>query len=435
MLMRKFFYSLVVLILILLALPFGMGFYVEHTIDKLIAESRLPSYLSVGLQDYQRSWFSSKANFNVQLNIDNEYVLFETPVVIEHGPIIYDGIKKRFKIAQALIDVPVHLTEQNSTQTHQKPLLHLSIIIGLDNSVHVEFSSPSFELLNNNIKMNWKGIMGDISLSPNRKNVELSLQADPLFIQFNQTSFFSTGHFTLKNTSQKHDNQLWFGNVTAKFKDLLYKPTHNTPINMDNLEINIANVDEENTVNTASTITAHQITYDGNHYGPFKLHYNLNHLSTDALIELNQLNQRNAWQANYLLPQQRFAILQATFDLIKPGVSFIIDELSLDTPQGKVTFHGYIELPKIKSLGQLFSELPELTQQIKAQAVLRWPEALESTLSSYNETNNLFVLLQKNHWLKKDGLFYETNFELKKGQAFVNAKEIEDFSIPISVHK
>src|SRR5947207_6212277 len=105
-LMRKFLVTLVVcLVIIVLGLPFIMGFIAQNRITKFVDHLSVTPNIKYELKNYHRGWFESNADLVVMttaaLGVKSNPVSLIIHEKIKHGPVIFDQNKIRIGLALA----------------------------------------------------------------------------------------------------------------------------------------------------------------------------------------------------------------------------------------------------------------------------------------------------------------------------------------------
>lgn len=332
----------IVLIIIILLSPlfyFAAGLILERTLRQDL--HRLygkDGYFTGDLVDYNRGWFSSKANLQFRLNVPNNVAkdnsvkgpLFITfPLMIHHGPIYYANSRLFFGFGFA-------------TTT---PELEADVDVDYLNQSHFRFGIPavSFVIESELFKTEWLGF----SMKQLITTFFHSLEGEVILGGFNfkqGSNQFELGKIYLDYdfSHTKEYKYLTEGEAEFNLHSLLVSDDQKNVFQFSNFDIQFRNEIEGEFVDFFHTIAIDEVKIQDKTYGPGLLKIDVKHLDAKSLDNMWGMN---AGQAIQNLEQgsdqveSGLALMAFIYEIpktISRGAEINISEFNLMTPNGKV---------------------------------------------------------------------------------------------------
>lgn len=339
---------LILLMLIFLVLPVGIGLWVKHSYQEIINDIPPSSNVSVKLVKYQLGWFHSKATIAVDLHLQGfsssqqqNNIRFVFYSDIKQGPLIFakssNGSKKiNFALAQTISRAP-NINFQSTSTWH------------FNNEITNRFLSKNFKITFSGMIVKLKGLQGSVTYDLDSKKwkgtatissgsvaTQTSPPTTPIKIAtFNDVKY--SGHIHRASLIVYGKQSLRFNNIM-----LLLSPKKPT---ISNFYFSSNVTQNKNTTSMQIILNAEKIMDTGFGINTFALDFAFNNLNTEAL---NHFLKTLRTQDEH--PNDKAAIpkiIKSSMKLLQKSLSLNLNLLDLGTAQGKLNMVGSINIPKL----------------------------------------------------------------------------------------
>ena len=368
---------IILLLLIFLVLPFGIGLWTKHSYKTLIENLPPTANVSVKLAKFDLGWFHSKAVITVDLHPqtlspsttkrNDIRIIFYND--IKQGPVIFSkksngANKTTFAFSQTAIRAPS--IKLKSTTTWQ-----------FNNKIKSLFSSEQFELNLSGLTLEIKGLRGAGTYNVASKRWEGNANIDSGSLSSRLTSHVpSTTLVTFNDVAYsgkvRRVGLVGYGKQSISFSTLKIMSSHENQKNpvISNLTITSEVGQDEDTTNFRLTFDANKVQDSEFDVNSFSLNASVEGLNTNALNNLIKLSHTQSKTSN---ESTTFAkIAKASTKLFRQGFSFKLHQFYLGTSQGRVDLKGYLKLPKFNK-GNTTTKVTSLaTGELQLQVPKQW---------------------------------------------------------------
>lgn len=386
--MKKILALVIILAVLLLGSYFATGLITERTLKKDVHMVNQSNGLHVEIQQYNRGWFSSTADFKWQMHVPERVVTADDgqsktvpaqdytlgmPVKIYHGPIMFAD-KVRFGLGYA--DTKLTLPEKYHAQFNQyftkdstKPELKMGVLVNYFNKSNFRVNIPAFQLIfkEDNTRFEWQGMVTDVAVSNNPKRVDGGLTIEG--INFHTGDFIAAlGQVSSDYDMQQSKSGLYTGDAALRVPSLDIKEKNNTIFDLKSLGLETSSDVEDGLFRSDFKASLDKIIAHGKHYGPGRLEMSIKNLDAQVMAKINQ--QLNQLQEGTDEQQQQalFALLPDVPKLVGKGAEFSISELNFKMPEGELDGNMLITLPKSDNTNPF-----QLLQKVEGRGTLKIP--------------------------------------------------------------
>lgn len=392
---------LIIVAVVLLGAPYGMGIMAEKQISKLASDASRTPNMSVTVMDYNRGWFKSKAQIEVSVQVPNRKgsarrstTMTQQPAMrtfrfkinenIVHGPIIFkDGVK----LGQGFVRSDVSLTSQqqqmlNMMFTVQGATPHavLSMLIKIDGGVITNVDVPAFTLVAKRKQgsLKWLGMSGYWNVAADMKRVTGRLTMDGANVDSKKAQI-QIGKMDVKYNEKEDGAGIWVGDVKFSFPDISVMMGGKALFKMSGMEMTSdSSVNAQKLLDSTLNFDMAKLMIKDVAYGPATYRSTLKNLDTQTLLKI-QKQAQSANDAN-LSPQQQRLMLMSLLPLIpdvfSKGAVFDLQKLSVTLPQGVVNANGKVSMPNTDTTKGQKMSMQQAYKAIDANFNLELPIAV-----------------------------------------------------------
>lgn len=344
--MKKWTVILIILLVLILLSYFISGLFVKHTINKNISAFHDTSVMSIQLDKYQQSWFSSTVLLTLKMHIPEQKTTDKNgavtvnppfdfdlsyPLHVDHGPFIITDSGLRFGLG--------YITT--------RPQTHYGALIDYFNNTVFRYNLPSLSLNGKSgaedFQIEWRGLSALLKISPNVDKLDGNL------ILFGLSGSASNALFQLGEVSNKfkftYAQGLWLGqsqlSIPSVSLSMGEKPVfHLAAFNLD-LNSNL----DKGALNYNCTLSLKKLLTQGTTYGPGSFILNIRNLDPQAMAAINRL-EWTMLENNQNPELNLLALLAELPKLLSKGSELELSELYFIVPEGKVTGNLKISVPE-----------------------------------------------------------------------------------------
>lgn len=213
---KKWGYSIVVVVIILLVLPWFMGRTAQHQLQRGVDTfnaSAQGNNVELTVTDYNRGWFHSQAVLRVILkNNDNEMIVL--PLAITHGPIIFKaGALSHFALAAVQSQVDFNDVLKKSSVGRAIPLelahalrLLVQASFSYQGKINIYMLMPAVQFhQHQGFNLNWAGLTVNYTYDPAKKYLAGTTDLGALAVDVPPVLFIKTEPVLLQETYQTTD--------------------------------------------------------------------------------------------------------------------------------------------------------------------------------------------------------------------------------------
>ncbi len=380
-------------VLVIVALVVGgyyeMGSITESTLQKNIGMLNQSSSMSVKLTNYQRGWYTSEAqvdlNFHVpayaskddkgqSITMAAEDYKVNMPITIYHGPIIFANAKLRFGLGYAYsrLNIPLPSIKKFAEfldKTSTMPLLELSLFVDYMNNSQVQLAVPNFKLIEKDARseFDWYGMTSHAVVSSHLKHLKGGLDLDGArFVKM--STILNLGKVNTDYDLRSTDNGLYLGEASLSMPSLELTDGAKVVFKLKDLKAQSNNDVQDGLFKAQFDASLNQIAVQDKTYGPAVVSVAIKNLDAQVLADINA--QANKLQQGSDADRQRafLTVLPSLPKLFGQGALFEVSKLSLQMPQGAITGSLLISLPK-GDAGNPF----QLLQKVQGHGNLKIP--------------------------------------------------------------
>lgn len=396
--MKKTIALVVTLLLItalLMAGYYGMGLITERDLVKNINILNKPNGLNVSIEKYKRGWFKSEAILDWDLFVPSKVLekdgkkIFKPsktyhtamPLVIYHGPIIFQNMKVRFGLgaANSYITLPTKYLEQFDEEYasgSSKPTLNLDIFVSYFNNTSISLISPKFRLISKNGKTDfeWLGMVSNIEVSPNLKHVRGSLVIDGL------TWFKDNINSVLKRVESdynlyKDELGLYLGDANLYVPSILVTKEKDKLIEVSEFKLNSSSSVHDNLFNSSLHANLDKFFINKGLYSACVVDFNIRNLDAKILVDMNQKISKSKNQSDRDRQRILLSLLPDLPVLVNKGAEIDLSKFNLEMSDGNIKANLKIVLPNDNNTNPF-----QLVQNAKGEGKLEISSNLLKTL-------------------------------------------------------
>lgn len=390
--MKKLMGFVVIIAALVLGGYYGMGLVTERTLKKNIASISQSNGLTVGIVQYDRGWFKSKAELSWSLHIPEYQVkhqdgssttkpaqdfTVQMPLVIYHGPIILSdaGIKFGLGFAHSDVAMPASYKEKFSslfaTQSTE-PRLVLALFVNYLNSSRLELSVPNFKLIAKQgvEQFEWDGMDTSFHVSSNLKDIEgdsiingIRFIKDKIKVTLSKVK----GDYEL----HQKDFDLYVGEGGFSLPSLIVEDNDQKIFDLELFNLRSKSDIVNSLFEHYSKASFDKLTTKDKTYGPAIFEIAIKNIDASVLAELNEQIAKIQQGSDGDRQRALLSMLPQLPKLLSKGAQFEISKLSLVVPEGVVEGSLQVSLPK-EAIGNPF----QLIQKVQGNAKLRLPDVV-----------------------------------------------------------
>jgi|GEM_PF-4975469 len=360
--MRKIVAVIIALIVVIaIAAPYGMGILAKKKVVAMLERSGHNPNVSVIMTQYERGWFESNADLDVQLILPplanltqgNSFTLaFKVKEHIIHGPIVFS--RKGIKLGLAFVESHVELDPMAKALVEgifkgqkSRPQIDADTLFHLTGSTTSYLTVPPYLYQNNHLLIHWKGLNGKWCFSGNYDGVSADTHFAGLVGSIPQAKLL-VGAFDSKSRMQRSDHGLWTGTNKISLNKFALDIAGTHKIQLDNMSFNVSSNLNNQLFSTTFGAEMKQLQWNGRSFGPGRYKIEVSNLDAKALAQIHQVIDASA-NLSPELKQQRLASLAGVWlRLIARGAKLDIQDVRLTMPEGNFLANGSLGLDVAK---------------------------------------------------------------------------------------
>ncbi len=381
-------------VLVLLALgaaPAGFGYFADQRMDALLQEMEKSEALKFSEVKRQRGWLSSTAEVSVEVSgeVGEAYRKYLEKAEagggqplrltflnrIHHGPMPFTAAKGGGP-ALAVIDTEL-IGIQGAGPVEEFPIeLVTELPLSGGGVTHIAMPAHTGVPGEGDTQIDWQGLEGDVTFSPDLKNVQTRLDAPRLVVEDARISVRVTGA-QLRSDMHPYGDGLSLGKISLSVAELHFRPENGKEVKLDGLSLEAASEEASpQVIDSSFVLRMNGLRAAGMDFGPGAYLLGLRNLDAAALAKLQKTVEE--LQQKDLPPEQINMMFGATMmgmlpEFLKRGPVLEIKELSLDSEHGKL--HGTGTLTVDTGNPAVLSNPLLLKDAVVADAELHIPEA------------------------------------------------------------
>jgi len=357
--MKKITGFILVLLVVLLAVPFGFGFWADARLKSLLDDFSQASVLDFTVIKTNRGWFTSsmvveadvsgelaqKIN-NVSGDADSNSSKLIMKNTVYHGPLPFMSGVFSLNPVIAVVD-----TKFIKDVGSEEPLVNMDYsiktklsVVG-DTSVLLDIPEWTGPLGKDDANVEWKGLSGTIDLKKGIDEVEMDINA-PLLKITSETNTLIAESFSLKSSSHKGIAGLSLGDMNFSIGNIKFDDSVKaTAFSIKNTSITVDSSEAGSNINSDINFKMGKLNIAGAEYGPAVFSMAFRNLEANAIARIN--DKINELQQGNIPKDQMGMMIGAAFMselsvLLKQGPEIEISELSLASSAGAMTGNARI---------------------------------------------------------------------------------------------
>lgn len=448
-LLEVFLWFIALILILLVASPFVLGFKIKQDYSFMLAEVASLSNAEIKIVSYERNFFSSDVVLSV--GIPSTSLKFQFKENIVHGP-VYLGLinqgKLPFVIAVAsgeMLPVPEFSAQINQLFPGKSAMVYQNII-DLEGNLTSEGYVPAINAVlsagENKIKINSSGI----SLKSRFLLRTSKLSGDVIWPAVSVVTGKDTlqlQELTLNYSGEIGHNGLPVGDSVLAIKSMDYY-ANGDQLSLRSFNIQSISREHDNLLDTQLQMNALQVLASNVELGPLKFNFILNGLDANKLIELQGIQDEMEHKISEGIPSEQVTasyagqILALLPDLLKQSeilirpldinsdignlhseLAFSIAGLDASTPADPLYILNSTNLDiSVKIDGNLLRQLIMWQLTTTSQGASS-AEALDAQI------NMIIQMLVQQGWLKQMNQQYLSNLSFHQGVMLLNGEEID----------
>ncbi len=394
--MKKLAGLVVIIAVLVLGSYFGMGLVTERTLKRSIEIANHSTGLTMSVDKYQRHWFSSSAILDIKLHVPEREVInadgkhelvaaqdymFNVPVVIQHGPIIYsdNGVLFGLGYAQSNIHLPQQMMDSlasNFAPESTQPKFKLNMFVNYLNQSRFEIQVPTFKLVfkEGAGEADWQGLKGEMHVSSNLKNFNGNFTLSGIKVTKDKMSAVLSS-VTSDYIVHKTNEGLYLGQAGFSVPSLVVTEDGKTLFDLSLFKARTESSITKGLFESNFKTSFEKIISNDKQYGPGLLEVSIKNLDAKVLAHLN--DQANKLKASSATERQQimFSMLPELPKLFSQGAGFEVSTLKLTVPEGDIDGHFALSLPKSENVNPF-----QIMQKVEGDGKIQLPSAVVKKL-------------------------------------------------------
>ena len=413
------------LIIAIIAVPFGIGFVTQQRSEALNKHYSLNPNIHAIDSAFQRGWFHSNILSKLSVYIPE---ISDNPIAItvrqsvRHGPVLWgDNRPLAFGFADVKTDIEFPSDMQNKlTQAFGEiPTITLLTQLYYNGSQDSQLSIPELNHEDQGTHITIHPLKLDANSDLPVKHLQAILNWQGMQIS-HADSRASIGK-SISHANAQKEGIIWVGNMdwstdSIQFVDKL-KTLHLEHINIDGKTV----VDAQQRVSSSQSLHIERIKSQGIEYGPGKYTIILNHIPLSVFEKLDDMQQK----ISVLPPAQRqramknmgFSMFSLLPDILAAEPEIKLHDALFTTPDGDIKGELYFTITGLSK--QDVMNFTKIKKHIRADMQVQFPSALVSDSNRASIEN----LLQKG-WLLKEGNMLHSTLHMADGALTINDQTI-----------
>ena len=381
--MKKFLILLVVLVVGALAVPAVVGYQAEARYQGMLAHMTRSGF-EVVESEYQRGWFSSRAETQLRLpmarpaasgEVDASELRFGLRSDITHGPL--SGADGEIMVAEIATEVVskdgVSLFPGETTK-----LLRTRIDMNGNGLVEIDLPKLKSEPGEGRLGVQFDGLTGSLSFDAGFSGMVLDMRLPLLRMSGQQGQHFKLQEATLNSNTKKGVSGLMLGDVAFEVKHLELKdPQKETDMDLSGFKILVDSGAEGDQILFNALYALQTVDVDGKQYGPAELEIVADRLSAPALAKMqramDELNAKPMSDGERAMAAMG-AMMETASELLQNDPTLAVKRFRAETPDGAIKGDFFIQPVGLKADEIMNASV--LLGKLKVSGSLRMPEPL-----------------------------------------------------------
>lgn len=408
--MRKWLLLGLLVVLIVLAVPYGTGYVMQKQFVSLLKNiPTVDDQVTITLLDYQRGWFHSTAKVNVQISPDvstdtssqsSSSFNFIVEENVSHGPLVFDTDAnggRRLVFALAVLNRTVSLAPQSQAALQEKftgdvPSMKARSVVKFGGDILTSLSYPGFTLRfkDTDARFVVGEMRGDMQITNKQKTVGADLTLSNVNLLTPMTKF-DLNKIDLNFKKTRDVSGLWVGNTSLKISKIMSNFKKQPDMSMPGISINEVSLSSKNRVDddlyfSTNKGSVRKVLVGDISYGPGRYTIFLKNINATASSEF--LEKIKAFNPSELTEQQRqyqrMSILSSVPTLFAQGAGVFVQDLHLTTLDGSIDVKGKFLVPQNSQDIVIKPALSTFIQNAFADVVFKFPVVLaRKTLNQF----------------------------------------------------
>lgn len=373
--MKKWTGLLISLLILILIAYYIMGFMVERTLNKNINAIHKTSVASIYLDQYQRGWFSSRANLVLEMHVPAQQVKDDSgmtknnppvdlnikfPLMVDHGPFIFTDSGLRFGLGYVTT----------------KPQTRYGALISYCNNTIFKYSLPSILTKGKtgpqDYQFEWLGLTAELKISPDIEKVKgywkaYGFNGDAANVSFKLGKVLNEFKFY-------YTEGLWIGQTHLSVPYFTLTADNAKVVEMDAFDLSLGSDISNKLLNYNADINLKKLSINNNTYGPGSFKLSIKNLDPSAMADINKL-QWTMLENNQHPELNMLALLADLPKLLSKGSELDLSEMYLTVPDGTITGRLNIVLPQSD-----ISDTAQIMQKAHGEGQFKAPAATVKAL-------------------------------------------------------
>lgn len=402
--MKRIVGLLVLLVVIVFASYFITGLVTENTFKKNLGTFNQASLLSVELTEYHRGLLNSHAQLTWRMKTPEKIIqqedgrsliippksyIFDMPLTIAHGPVIFEHGQVRFGLGMlhgelALPEAYLKEFYEHFTSNSTQPRLMIHAFVTYAKKTKLELELPAFNLWSKDEekeskskKIEWLGMRNTVVFSPERSRMQGKIALDGLRMLGEQLELMFDKVICSYDMYQ-NKNGLYLGKARVSFPVINFANQKS----MTTLQLNQVDFSSKSDVDNdrfASYVHAafESLIMDHKSYGPAELEMSTQNLNAEILANLNSraTQLQHAGMNRAEAQQALLSLLPDVLKLLSQGAIFEISQFKFGLPDGMIAGSVHLAFPENKADAPL-----QLLSSIHGAGQLKMPAAYMKSL-------------------------------------------------------
>ena len=418
---------IILLLFVFLIVPMGIGFWVQHSYQRVIDHIPTTPGFSAEITQFDRGWFDSKATILLTSRGKIKDTRYTMNMEIEQGPLI---------VTKAIGGSTHYLFALAKTVTTSKGINIKSIAIWhFNNVIDAKLFSKLAAIKLSGTSLSVKNLRGSTSFNRNKNTLKARIKADSAQLAM-QTSISATPTSLVNATGINYAgniHRIGLINYGKQFLqlDTLSIPADNKKTRVLNKVSVISNISKKNEeTNIQMTLIAQKIENSPFGAKMLKVNFSFNDLNTKALSEFLKTMRQQKQSINNRL--RITELTKPTFSLLRNGLSIKLNQLYIGTAQGPVEAIGTFNIPKSKDNVGILQTIAQISAGFHFQAPKQWLLEQVTNLYATQKSKEGIDALPQNkaiatirnwqakNYLKSSGNYYVSTISFKNGKLNIN---------------
>ncbi len=472
--MKKWISAIVVLLLlVLLAAPGGMGMLAQKRINQLVQQLPADSPIGLHIVSYKRGWFSSTMQLDVTLNKIQHTppIHFLVNETIKHGPVIVDLNNKYMALGQAFATGELIVPDDEQAffkqYVDQTNLLNSSLLLHLFGGFSLNFNIAELTIsdpADKSVKITLEGVSSSIEMNGRMDRLASNFQLQSFSGQSAQ-SIFALNNLEGDSNLAQTPHKLWLGKVNVQTNDASLNTDSKPVFDVKGIQYSSDSSETKGLLDASNNVSLQSVALYGADYGSGQVGLSVKNINAEPLEALKALTKeisqaqqaQSGLAATLKLQQKALQSRQLIFQILGRGVQFAIEPIAFKTPKGEIQGKFTLNLPNlltddkgnpvarpIITIGALVSNansalslsIPKVIVQEELQkSILQDMQAVNQTQATpltpeqLNDAATQRTTEQVQNWVSsgfliENGNNYEFSASYDKGQLLANGKPV-----------